>query len=207
MLKNIIVSAVTAIVVLVVGLAVIGSVANAPVSTGLETGSVNGPIQNSVWNFQKGASFGSNKYAQFSQSGIIAAGANQASWQNRTGRTIYINRHDVSTTGTASSTYALYVYASTSPARTIYDFVAPASANRMLINNFALATSSAATTTSSLDKALAGKVVQVPDGSYVDIQLSSAAPGCPSVAGVCESATSTNRGFNLEWYFEGYYAP
>lgn len=150
------------------------------------------------YNFTAGINFGSVK--ENWGSGQIYPKTNEAYWKNTTGRTQYIDLLDVSTDGTASSTYTIYAVATSSPLTTLYDFTAPVSSTgQMLINGFKFATSSTATTTSNYDFAGAGKVVRVPDGQYVDIYLT-APIACPSGGGNCESATSTNRGFtNVFW--------
>lgn len=209
---------VSALVALVVGLAVcflfrgtntVVKEVPAPVSN---VGSISGPVQNVPWNFTQGAGFG-GKYVSFSQTISIPAGARSGFWTNKTGRTVYVPRIDASLVGTtsaatvtASSTFALYAYGSTTAPGSTYDYTAPKSSDKMLINNFSFATSSTATTTSSLDKALAGKVVQIPDGQSVFLLLVAPTANC-TFGGACEPATSTQRGFNVDAKLDGYYAP
>ncbi len=139
--------------------------------------------------------------------GKIIAKSNSAFYKNVSGQTEYFENVEVSTDGTASSTYKVYAYATTSAPRTIYDFSAPVqNANTLIwINGFAIATSSVATTTSSDDTKgtgagpAAGSVIQVPNNSYLDIVLVQNTTGCNGATSVCETATSTARGFNLQW--------
>ena len=159
--------------------------------------------------YSNGAGFGGDNVL-FTRNGVVGAGFNSGSWQNRTGRTVYIDLATITTTGTASSSSLVYGYATSTLPSTTYDFTAPTSANRMAINAFPIATSSAATTTSSIEKRLAGGVISVPDGWYFVVLLrqdtTNADIAC-AAAGLCETATSTNRGFNLEWFFRGYFKP
>lgn len=214
------------IVALVVGLGLGARSSPTPVSNDLQAGAISGPVQNVPWNFTQGAGLG-GKYVNFSQSLKIFPSTNFAVWTNKTGRTVYVVRTDASlvpatgtSTVTASSTYALYAYASSSPiasataTSTRYDFTAPTETGnlfqnftRFLINNFTIATSTTATTTSSLDKAGSGKVVQVPDGASVSYLLSSPGPVCTNVGTTCTTATSTGRGFDVDIKLDGYYAP
>ncbi len=199
------------VVALVIGLVALASVffgirSHAPASDQSLGAGGGGTVYSQQDQYINGVGIGPT-YITFSKSGTIGAGSNIGGWTNRSGRTAYVDLFSVTTTGTASSTYSIYAYASSSAPSTTYDFVTPASADKMLISNFALATSSTATTTSSLEKAPAGKVVRVPDGWTLYTILKAPAASCPSVAGSCESATSTNRGFNLDWYIRAYYKP
>ncbi len=188
-------------------------------------GAQSGPVQNTPWNFTNGIGTG-GKYVSFSQSLKIQPTTNFVTWKNTTGRTVYVSRTDATlvpgtgtSTVTASSTYALYAYASTSPiaaataTSTRYDFTAPTETGnlfqnftRFLINNFTIATSTTATTTSSLDNA-SGKIVAVPDQSYVSYLLKSPGPVCTNTGTSCTTATSTGRGFDIDIKLDGYYAP
>lgn len=130
----------------------------------------------------------------------IYAKTNQAYWKNTTGKTQYVDQLDVSTDGVASSTFNIWAVATSSALANAYDFTAPLATSTTLINNFSFSTTSVATTTSSLDKAPTGRVIAVPDGSQVNIYLRSAdGPTCNPQGVKCETATSTNRGFNLFW--------
>lgn len=209
------IAVILSLVALVVGLSRPGSTPTPDAPTGAQSG----PVQNVPWNFTQGAGLGGPSVT-FTQGGVIPLGSNQASWRNLTGRTVYIDLAAISVIASSSSTFsaaniwasstsAIYAYASTTAPRTLYDFTAPAvnATSTLLISNFALATSSTATTTSSYDKNLGGKVVQVPNGGYVVFLQQAQSVSCPTTAGACESATSTNRGFNLQYFVRGYYNP
>lgn len=132
--------------------------------------------------------------------GKIEAKTNTATWRGVPGQTAYVDYVETSTDGTASSSYKIYAVATTSAIRTLYDFVAPTSTEgKMAINNFVIATSSIATTTTAFDKAPAGKTIRVPDGYQLNFYLVNADSGCAAQAGFCEAATSSNRGFNVQW--------
>lgn len=190
-----------AVVILVVGIAlVLGLKAFAPapvpetVPVQAQLGDVN---YNSTNNFSTAVCH--DNVCEDWEGGKIAAKSNQAYWKNTTGQTQYVDLIDVSTNGTASSTFNIYAIATSSALVPLYDFTTPAATSSNLINNFSFATSSTATTTSNLDKAFAGKVVQVLDGSQVNIYVRASDGVCNPQATKCETATSTNRGFDLFW--------
>lgn len=147
--------------------------------------------------FTNGADFGGPAPVTMNWAGDkIRAKSNQAFWRNTTGMTQYVDLAEFSTDGTASSTYKVYAGTTTS-ATALNDFSAPALP--ALINGFLLATSSLATTTSNINYARASSVVQVPDGKYVYFQFQAVDDrNCPATK-LCETATSTNRGFNGQW--------
>lgn len=155
-------------------------------------------VNNSNYNFTQGVNLG-NRPVNFNVDGNkIPAKSSNAFWRNTTGMTQYVTA-EISTDGQAQSTYNIYAVATSSAPRTLYDFIAPLATSTTLINNFALATSSIATTTSSYQKAFAGPVVQVPDGWYVNFYLRSGSACIVDLASGCFTATSTSRGFNLNW--------
>lgn len=125
----------------------------------------------------------------------IGAGSNEAAWKNTTGETVYVYLADAVTTGTASSSYYLYI-ATSSSATVSNDFSAPFSS---IIDTFAIATSSVATTTSSIDKHKVSNngVIPVAHNEYVLMTLQANTTACANAGaalGLCETATSTNRG-------------
>lgn len=187
------------VAVLVVGLLLGGGYLLGKSSVPHSTGGV---VNNNGVSFTNGADFGLLPVTVNWTGGKIAAKSNTAFWKNTTGMVQYVDYGEVSTDGTASSTYKVYAVATTSAISTLYDSVAtPTSTEgKMLINAFTIATSSIATTTTSIDKAPAGKTIRVPDGYQVNIYLVNSDTGCASQgSGVCETATSSNRGFNLPW--------
>lgn len=137
-------------------------------------------------------------------SGTIPVGSNQGSWRNRTGRTIFIDRAEIFTSGTASSTMVFSV--GTSSAATVADFTNTFST---LIDRYTLATSSVFRLVNSIkDAGTNGRnVIPVTDGQYVSVvwrtENNQACTGA-----VCETATSTNRGFgSVDWKLRGHYKP
>ena len=130
-------------------------------------------------------------------------------YRNQTGHDVYVTFADVSipTGSTASSTLAASVVATSSASfPNTHDLTLPSLANQKdyLIRGVNFATSSTATTTSSLyavaaNLATGHGTILVPDGWYVIgyLQMQTAFTNHPcDAAGLCESATSTNRGYN-----------
>lgn len=197
------------VVLLVVGLGYLGlhQSATPAIDTPSEEENVGsgGNVTSQVDVYTNGVGIGPD-YAFFSRSGTLGTGVNQGAWCNSgvqgLGRTAFVEFAAVSLTGTASSTFNVYV--GTSTTRTFSsDFTAPWAA---LMNGARFATSSTATTTSSTDTRRSGYgVVQVPVGQCVVTQVQAAGAGCLSAGGSCESATSTNRGTNFDWVIRGYY--
>lgn len=150
-----------------------------------------------------GIGFGNLPVTWSSEGGKILAKSNTAFWKNVTGKTQYVDYVEVSTDNFASSSMKIYAFSTSTAVRTLYDFVAPAqqATTTLLINAFTIATSSQATTTTNIDKAFSGKTAIVPNNSLIVIQMQTAngAVCASSGSGICESATSTNRGFNLQW--------
>lgn len=209
--KIYIVSAVVAaIVALVVGLLTVSlskAPTPAPVQTPVSetrTGS-GGNITQQQDFYTNGVGIGPD-YVMFTRNGVIGTSQNEGFWTNRTGRTVYINRADVTSTGTASSTYRIYVGTTTAPTA-LDDFSAPYAS---LVNGFLWATSTAATTTSSIGARNTTNtgVIPVADGQSVFVQLQAVNDNRCAAALRCETATSTNRGITrLEWIIQGYYKP
>jgi hypothetical protein len=136
----------------------------------------------------------------------LEAGDNNLGWENKTGKTVYVDLATVTTSGTASTTFTIDV--ATSSTENISDFTSPFSE---IIDSYQLSTSSVAQTINSEeDQGTNGmSVVPVADGEFVSLLLSAGEPaqtGEPSCDGsVCETATSTNRGFNLDLRFRYHY--
>ena len=163
-------------------------------------------VLNTVYTFTQGIDTGAGA-VQFTRGGTIGAGQNQAFWRNTTGRTVMLVPELTSVgfnTGTASSSMIIYV--ATSSSSTISnDYAQPGGLVRAL-DGAIFATSTAGPrffmgTTTSL-----GTVPVVRDGEYVVVQIQDRY-GCKTV-GVCETATSTNRGItNFIWRITGFYRP
>lgn len=165
-------------------------------------------VHNTAEIFSEGIGLGNDGYVVFSKGGTIGAGANQASWRNTTGRTVYIVPNSTVigfASGTASS--SLLFYTATSSAATLTsDFAGPGGSVHG-IDGASIATSTigpnfiVGTTTAS------GAGIPVADGAYYNVQIQSKNGGtCNGAA--CETATSTNRGItNFFWRFTGFYKP
>lgn len=179
--------------------AIFATSSNAPAPEG----DVGGPsnVQDSAV-FTNGVGFGKTGYLMFDTNGTIGAGSNQASWRNTLGRTVYIDLAYLRTSGTASTTFRFGI--ATSTAATVNNYTAPFAS---LINNYRIATSSAATTTSSLARSMGEPLIPVASGEYVNIYFQQGYGQTNCTGAVCETATSTNRGFNVDWYLRGHYKP
>lgn len=177
-------------------------------SQGQDTGSLTGPVKNTPDNYTNGVAIGGD-FVQFAKNGTISRGANQAHWTNNTGRTVFVSPEDTVlgfTSGTASSSWNFYV--STTTSTSVTDFARP-TGSQLLIDGARISTSTGVggaaiarhgTTTAS------GVLVAVPNGSSIVFNVQEAY-ACKAV-GVCETATSTNRGVtDFFWRFVGYYKP
>lgn len=126
-----------------------------------------------------------------------------ALYTNRTGVDVYADfgSADIPTGSTASTTQAVSLFATSSSATTVptwANFGTLAEGGRALIQAVAIATSTTATSTNSVLSAVQGKgngSVVIPDGSTLfGFMQQTYATVC--TGSVCETATSTNRGFN-----------
>ncbi len=201
------------VVALVVGLvALVAALSGRSSSSGADQSqSLGGVYANNISSSGAGAGidFGPSAVNVNYQGGLIGAKTNTAWYRNVSGVIQYAENVEVSTNGYASSSYTFYAYAtSTAPtAQALYDFTAPANqaSTTLLIKGFSIATSSAATTTSSDDTIggagpFAGSVAQLPPNWYLYVKMvAKNGLSCASSGGLCESATSTARGFNIPW--------
>lgn len=126
-------------------------------------------------------------------------------WSNTLGKDVTANYGEalIPTGETASSTSKISLFATTSTSvNNSVDFGTLAEGKRALIQAVNISTSTTATTTSSTYAMSAGKgngSVLIPAGSVLMGYLqkdTAASTGCGALTGACESATSTNRGFN-----------
>ena len=175
-------------------------------------------VQQVIWGFTKGVSLegasktGTGSNVVFSKSGTILAGQNQDGWTNDTGRTVYFDYGDAINTGTASSSFRISVVAtssaSISPSMALTAPIANP-AGGLLIDNVLLATSSPANFVINSDinaGTQASGTVPVLSGQRIIFFLrQNSAHFC--TGSICETATSTNRGFNVNWYLQGHYIP
>lgn len=166
-----------------------------------------GYTQSDVAKFEEGAQIGAAGQRYYAID--IATGTAQVSYRNTSGRGQYVPLLTLHTTGIASSTFTLT--AGTSTSSTFNGFSLRAN-NKSLINQ-SISTSSAATTTSNLAAFQQTAVttggspglVYLADGEYVNIGLyqpyGTFCDGS-TAKGACETATSTNRGFNVKGILE-----
>lgn len=196
------------VLVVVVVWATSGSNEPAPVTKAEpapKAGSLTGTVEESVGLYRHGINTGS-EYISFDKSGTIGAGSNQASWRNTTGRTVYVDLLTAIKTATGSTTSGWIFYAGTSSAATYStDFTAPVWAP--LIDGAESASGTPPTVYSSIEYSTAGlSIIPVLDGEYLNIAFFTRYfSNCTGAT--CEKATSTNRGFNVDWYFRGHYKP
>jgi hypothetical protein len=218
--KNVIV---TVIVAAVVAFGVASLAVSA--TTGKSLGASASQVQSVLWQFTNGISLdpgnssaGGNGDYVFTKGGTIPAGANQAVWINKTGRTVYVDYADVITTGIASSSMRVSAVATSSVSTSTLATTASSMwltapianpAGGLLIDNVQIGTSSPKNTIINTDVGPgtnASGTIPVADGSGIIFSLRQNNPNnCTGSA--CEQATSTNRGFNLTWFLEGHYQP
>lgn len=211
-LKVIIVSVVAAVLVSLAATAVFFSGSpETPASTIIpveysQVGAISMPTHNTPEAFINGVSLDGTMIL-FTQSIVIPAGSNQASWRNRTGRIVYVNPEDTFIgydTGTASTSLAFYV--ATSSASTISTDFAHPGGSIFGVNGAISATSTIGPTMYSGTTTNSGLNIPVPDGAYLVFQVQQTY-GCKAIGG-CETATSTSRGIStFRGWFRGQYRP
>lgn len=155
------------------------------------------------------------------ETATLPAGQNSvALFTNRSGRDVYVDYGsvDVPTGQIASSSSKVSLFATTSSSTaipTVMDFQTVTEGKRALIQNMPIATSTTATTTSSVIAAVTARAngngaIVVPDGStvfgYLQQDLTGAPVSCSALQR-CETATSSNRGFNPIFNVKIYYQP
>ena len=224
MLKPIITSVVTA---LVVSLAVIGMfLKGADQTPAPELSGTVSDLDQSVGNLTASGLVSSNGVTFFQKVITLTSGDNYESWLNQIGQTLYVTDATIITGATASSSSKLYLYATTSPAvlRSGEHFTAPTvDVTNRILSGVLLATSSAATTTSSINEAaynvlssnLTNGVVPVANGERILLWLqnATASGGVPAgrcsfnaTASSCDAATSTNSVYPVTAVVRGFFA-
>lgn len=165
------------------------------------TGALNTPhVENIPWGFKEGVIFGPSLQAREQIRQLsLAVGQNDAVWTNANAQTVYVNLAQITTTGVASSTLRVTVFAtSTSSIPNSMWNTAPAfSASSTALFRLSYATSTAATTTNSVMAAVSGKgdgLIAVLPGASLHLYLQTVDSIACQVAKQCEFATSTNRG-------------
>lgn len=217
--KTIIVSGIISLVVaLVVGLGFAAHKSPAPVST--VGGTIDGGTYSAPQNFTQGVSLGGTEI-KFTKAGIIPAQQNHATYFNNTGRVVYIDYTEMDVIPTTNNiAYTAYANASssmrfsagtttsnTSATLNTFDYSAPFAT---LIDNVLVATSTTGVATTSINSDInVGRdqgTVPVLPGQYVYFIFRQDSTGTCN-GSTCETATSTNRGFNVHWFMEGHYSP
>lgn len=160
-----------------------------------------GYSQSNPGEFPEGAKLGTTGSRFYSGTLKASQGQGQASYRNTSGKDQYIDLLGLRTTGTASTTQTLT--AGTSTSATFNSFSVPSTVKKFI--NVALATTSAATTTNSVQGPGAGTgdgsgLVRLADGEYFNFGLYQTY-GTACSGSVCEAATSTNRGFDVRYFF------
>lgn len=207
--KNVIIAAVVALVVSLLGSAgFVQTIDTVPVSSfngeQVDLGAIQGTVMESPYIFKNGAGMGGN-HLTFTADGKIEARSNQAFWRNTTGRTVFVDLAEMVTTGVASTTFQFFIGTTTSASITD-NFTNPYAS---LVDAYSLATSSPAwrSVNSIKDPGTNGRgVIPVLSGEYVYFTFQQDnANACTGA--ICETATSTNRGFNVDWYLRGHFKP
>ena len=141
----------------------------------------------------------------------LTSGVDQAVFTNRESFTQYAYFASITTSGTASSSYDIYLVATTtSSIPDSHDFVALNLSqvnNRVLFRDLSFATSTTATTTNSIMATAEARslgVVPIPSGQSMILYMQQGDLQRNCGTGVCESATSTSRGFNVDALFKTY---
>lgn len=152
-----------------------------------------GYSQSDVGKFEEGAQLGTTGSRYYS--GVIKAGNDQVSYRNTSGKDQYVDLAILRTTGTASTTQTLT--AGTSTSATFNGFSVPSNIKSLV--NAIVATSSVATTTDSVNGYGAAEgTVRLADGDYLNIGVYQTF-GNQCTGAVCETATSTNRGYDVRY--------
>lgn len=164
-----------------------------------------GSTRNIVDNFVNGAQLGSD--IELWKSATLTSGDNQDSVQNTTGRVQFYTAAEVAMiadsagTETASSSYLFYV--STSSVATITDDFAAPSNTFFLIEGGLFATSSSKSVLSATTTSAGDGVLRVEDREFL-VVLMIEEFGCIA-NGACETATSSTRGFDVDWRLKYHY--
>ena len=209
-MKKVIITSVIAIVLLVVGLAIgIAVTSQAPAAPS----TLSGDIGVNQQQFTAGDCLGqfNSGECENTKAGIIKLGQDQAFWKNDTGRTVYVDLADIAflatstgATPTASSTMVFSV--ATSTGTTLNEYSKPYGS---LIDAVSISTSSVPLggTINNMVGGTNGKgEIAVTAGQSVVFLIRSAyGAGCVSASNNCETATSTNRGFNAAWSLHYHY--
>lgn len=157
-----------------------------------------GLTQSNVGEFPEGVLIG--QVAQRYYTVSLPAGIAQASYRNTSGRTQFVDLANLTTNGIASSTQTITVGTSTSA--TFNGYSVPPNVKTLL--NCTLATSTPSNTNANSTHgtcavASTGGVVRLADGEYLNIGLYQTF-GNVCTGALCETSTSTNRGFTVSGF-------
>lgn len=173
-----------------------------------DLGGMTGHVLEEIQIFKSGHGDGGD-FVAITADGKIGAGANQAAWTNKTGRTVYVRPQDVQigyTAGTATSSLNFYV--GTSTATSFTDFARP-TPTLLLMDGATDATSTSATGAAVGHMGTStnnGPVFAVPNGSRVVFNVQEKY-ACKA-DGACNTATSTNRGITeFFWFLRATFKP
>lgn len=154
-----------------------------------------------------GVAIGSREI-NFAVSGTLGSGVNQGGYTNKTGRRVVVEYAEARTTGTASTSYNFYVGTSTSLSNTTIDFAAGGTMFSELIDAKQVATSTPNIVVNSIkDSGTNGRgALEIDPGESVLFSFRQTnVQACTGAT--CETATSTNRGFNVNWLLKAHYIP
>ena len=166
--------------------------------------SVGGTVENFPTNFTNGLANNGVFYGEVK--GTIGAGSNQASWFNNTGKTVFVDRASLFVNGTASSTLQVNVGTSTTASIAYAAYKTTTNPFSALIDSYTLATSTNYRVVNSIkDAGTNGQnIIRVQPNYYVFFLLKNPYQAGTS-GGAYESATSTARGFNLDYNMRYYF--
>jgi hypothetical protein len=149
--------------------------------------------------FVDGATLGSETVGYVS--GTIEQGISQGSWKNNLGVPVYVDLVEVRNTAATASTSAFILDVGTSTTATIaYSGATYRETWGTLVNGRTIASSTPANTViSNIGNGLTRRqVIRVEVDEYVVFTF--VAPElCSEALHVCDTATTTSRGFNLDW--------
>lgn len=174
----------------------------APETKGPDDLVVGGDVENNNPDFSEG--LGIQGVDQFVESGTIELGEYQASFQNKSSNVMFLETAYAYVNGTASTTLVLDVATSTD--ETIAFNTNPFSS---IIDSYQISTSTRNRTINNHeDQGTNGQqMVAVQPSEWVIFYVDDPYYPGNCTGSVCENATSTNRGYTLDWKAKGSYNP
>lgn len=172
-------------------------------------------VNNVAPTFTDGIDLGNQAVRLSWEGGTIGSKLTSSFWRNTKSATATVDYVEMRTSGIASSTFKLWAFATSTLASETMAFknnntftnINAAALGSLLINGKQIATTSAATTTSSDDNGVpqAGSSYMVPPGGYLDFLITGCTAGYQGGTANCDTASSSNRGFNVNWVIEYHY--